>query len=164
MSSDLPVSLPGGGPFLQVHALQNGVFSVFQEDTRTLLANPTVLDSLNHLMDIGYPIIVLGESCKVFAEYGFLPADLMHMQSLPITRRKATVTYAIPAEPSARLLRGRLLSAPVPHDLRHLLTLRFPDGTAIPDGFAGRNGKVLGILNGVDTTILPVLRKHTFDF
>ncbi len=139
------------------------IFCMSEADTRTLLSDPSVLDSLNRLIDIGYPVIVLGESCKVFAEHGFLPAALTHMQSLPIARRKATVTYAFPAEPSTRLLRGRLLSASAIADARHLLTLRLSDGTSVPDGFVGRNGRVLGILNGVDTTLLPLLRKHSFE-
>ena len=64
-----------------------------------------------------------------------------------------------------RLLRSDLLT-PISlpgEENSHLLTLRLSDGTVIPDGFVGRNGKVLGLLGGIDTSLLPTLYKNNFE-
>ena len=117
-------------------------------------------------MDMGYPVIVLGESCKPFAEHGLLPSPLASVArtSLPAPTTTATVTYAFPAEPSVRLLRAPLLTPDRACDLPSLMSIRLPDGRIIPDGFISENGKILGIFNGVDTTLLPLLRQHSFIF
>mgnify|MGYP007115432231 CR=1 FL=1 len=36
-------------------------------------------------------------------------------------------------------------------------------GKDIPDGFTGRDSKVLGLLNGLDAFLLPLLRGKRFD-
>ena len=140
------------------------VFCMSEADTRMLLFHPTVAETLRRMIDMGYPVIVLGQSCKPFAEQGFLPPALASVRELPLNQATATVTYTFPAEPSTRLIRGKLLALQESADARHLLDIRLPGGATIPDGFVSRDGKVLGILNGVDTTILPILRKHNFEF
>lgn len=142
------------------------VFCLSEADTRSLLAEPSVWATLNRLMDMGYPVIVLGESCKPFAEHGLLPAPLASVAriSLPAPTTTATVTYTFPAEPSVRLLRAPLLTPDRAGDLPSLMSIRLPDGRIIPDGFISENGKILGIFNGVDTTLLPLLRQHSFIF
>lgn len=142
------------------------VFAMSESDTRLLLSEPMILDALARIMDMGYPLIILGESCKPFAEQGFLPSALTAVDSLPAKGTAATVTYAFPADAVTRLLRADPLAPVGPSGSadRHLLTLRLPNGQSIPDGFVGRGGKVLGLLNGFDTTVLPLLRKHSFEF
>lgn len=130
------------------------VFSMNEGDTRLLLAQPAVEAALRHHTETGKSILVLGESCKPFAELGLLPPSLLTVQRLPARGTRATVTYTVPEEPATRLPRADLLA---PADLipamedSHLLTLHLPDGTAVPDGFLGCDGKVLGLLNGLDT-------------
>ncbi len=147
----------------QMHNWLTPIFCMSEEDTRTLLSESAVVDSLNRLIDMGHPVIVLGESCKPFAELGFLPTALASLKAIPVKDPTATVTYTFPAEPATRPLRGELLTLQESMGNRPLLTLRLSNGTSISDGFVGRNGKVLGILNGVDTTLLPLLRKHNFE-
>ncbi|MBQ9151103.1 MAG: hypothetical protein IJX72_02540, partial [Clostridia bacterium] len=141
------------------------VFSMSEADTRLLLSASAVPDALTRMTDMGHPFIVLGESCKPFAEHGFLPAALTEVKSLPTAGTSATVTYAFPADAATRLLRADLLAPTgvLREGDRHLLTLRLPNGAVVPDGFVGRGGKVLGLLNGVDTTVLPLLRKQSFE-
>ena len=134
------------------------VFSMNEGDTRLLLSDPAVVEALRRRVENGWSSLVLGESCKPFAELGLLPAPLLDVHALPIRADRATVTYTFPAEPSSRLLRTSPLSPAVLSDALnapHILTLHLPDGTAIPDGFIGSDGKVLGLLNGLDTTVLP---------
>ena len=139
------------------------IFCMSETDTRMLLFHPSVAEALHRRMDMGYPVIVLGQSCKPFAEQGLLPPALASVREIPSNQATATVTYTFPAEPSTRLIRGRLLAPRDMTDSRHLLTIRPSDGPSVPDGFVGCDGKVLGILNGVDTTVLPLLRKHNFE-
>ncbi len=140
------------------------VFSMSEDDTRMLLSEPTVLEALTRLTDLGYSILVLGDSCKPFAEAGLLPAALTKIKPLSTAGTTATVTYTFPADAATRLLRRNLLTPAgrLNEGDKHLLTLRLSDGTAIPDGFVGRQGKVLGLLNGVDTAVLPCLRGYVF--
>lgn len=147
----------------QMHRWLTPIFCMSEEDTRTLLSEPSVTMALTDLIDMGYPIIVLGQSCKPFAEHGFLPTVLTTVRVIPTKDSAATVTYSFPADPSTRPLRGDLLSVRETTGDKTLLTIRLSDGTVIHDGFTGKGGKVLGILNGVDTTVLPILRKHNFD-
>lgn len=146
----------------QMQSWLTPIFCMSEEDTRTLLAEPSVTKTLTDLIGMGYPIIVLGQSCKPFAEHGFLPTVLTTVRVIPAKDATATVTYSFPAEPSTRPLRGDLLSVCETTGDPTLLTIRLSDGTAIHDGFIGKDGRVLGILNGVDTTILPLLRRHNF--
>ena len=141
------------------------VISMSQADTRLLLSEPAVREALERVTDMGYSILVLGESCQVFAEWGFLPSTLLDLRPLSDPPMAATVTYSIPAEPAVRLLRTPpLIPASLPNASAepHILTLRLPDGTQIPDGFMGRGGCVLGLLNGLDTTVLPCLGRLRF--
>lgn len=139
------------------------IFCMSEADTRMLLFHPTVAEALHRMIDMGYPVIVLGQSCKPFAEQGLLPSVLASVGEISVKQSTATVTYTFPAEPSTRLIRGRLLAPKETAAIRHLLNIRLPGGVTIPDGFISTNGKVLGILNGVDTTVLPILRKHNFE-
>ena len=144
------------------------VFCMSEEDTRTLLASADIAEALDRRIDMGYPVVVLGDACKPFAESGFLPEAVAAAETLPVGAVAATatasVTYAFPAEPSVRMLRAPLRALPsASADIPCLMTLRLPDGTAVSDGFIGREGKVLGILNGVDTTVLPLLRNSGFE-
>lgn len=110
-------------------------------------------------------MLVLGESCQVFAEWGYLPSALRELRAATDRPASAMVTYSLPAEPAVRLLRRDLL---VPANLQaalsepHILTLHLPDGTQIPDGLIGRGGCVLGLLNGLDTAVLPCLQDLRF--
>lgn len=140
------------------------VFAMNEEDTRTLLAEPAVSESLNRLLEWGYPLLVLGESCKPFAEQGFLPACLTDLADLPTVDTDATVTYRLAADSATRRIRGRLLAPTDADGQESLLILHLPDGTRVPDGFTGRDSKVLGLLNGLDTALLPLLRgKNRFN-
>lgn len=201
------------------------VFALSDSETRLLLESPPVLEALERRVDMGYPVIAMGESCGVFARYGLLPEALEEITDLSPAEKTATVTYRFPAEPSVRLLRGRLLavkdpapqgadgqadrggdadgqtsaaqapaskpprarfslaglftrSAPIPpaeaaseaipaapvvEKPTALLALRLSDGTTVPDGFVGKNKRVLGLLNGMDTATLPLLNKSSFD-
>jgi len=141
------------------------VISMNREDTRLLLSSPEVVDALRHHGEMGWSTLVLGESCSVFAENGLLPEALLQTRPLAIDVRTATVTYSFPAESVTRLFRSPPL-APTSTDeamkIRHLLELHLPDGTVIPDGFISANGKILGLLNGLDTSILK--KVQWFDF
>ena len=140
------------------------VFSMNEEDTRLVLSAPAVAEALRRRVEKGWSMLVLGESCKVFAEWGFLPSALVDTRIIP-ANGYATVTYSFPSEPSARCLRTPLLASDDLQDgmtAPHLLTLHLPDGTAIPDGFVGCGGKVLGLLNGLDTTVLPRIGWYNF--
>ncbi len=149
-----------------MHKWLTPVFCLGEADTRALLAEPAVSEAFTRLMDLGYPVIVLGESCRAFAECGLLPAALASatVTPLPVGTQTATVAYSFPAEPSVRLLRAPLLTPAEGVDIPSLMRIRLPDGRVIPDGFISENGQVLGILNGVDTTLLPLLRQHKFIF
>ncbi|MBQ3507449.1 MAG: hypothetical protein IJA91_02765, partial [Clostridia bacterium] len=146
-----------------MHKWFTPIFCMSEEDTRTLLSESAVVDALKRMIDMGYPVIVLGQSCTPFAELGFLPTALASVKSISPKDSTATITYSFPAEPATRLLRGELLSLRETIGNRSLLSIRLADGTVIPDGFTGKDGKVLGILNGVDTTILSVLCRHSFE-
>jgi hypothetical protein len=141
------------------------IFAMNEGDTRLLLSHPSVEEALRRRLERGWCVLVLGGACKPFAERGLLPACLLELQDLTDAGGQATVTYGFPAEPATRLLRVAPLSPADPADAlghRHLLELRLPDGRVIPDGFVGCGEQVLGLLNGVDTTLLPCLRGGHF--
>ncbi len=133
------------------------IFSMNESDTRLLLSHPSVMEALRRRIDHGWLTLALGESCKPFAELGLLPPSLLTVDTVHPTSDSVTVTYAFPSAPSTRLVRTSLL-APLQTDTadteRHLLALHLPDGRIIPDGFSGAQGKVLGMLNGLDTPTL----------
>ena len=136
-----------------------------EADTRLLLSEPAVREALERVMNFGYSVLVLGESCRVFAEWGYLPPALRELRTLTDSPASAMVTYSLPIEPATRLLRTEPLT---PADtlsalsLPRVLTLHLPDGTQIPDGFIGGEGRVLGLLNGLDTAVLPCLQALRF--
>ena len=134
------------------------VFALSEKETRLLLEQAPIREALESIIEIGYSVVVLGEACRVFAEYGLLPSALRSTHVLPSADR-ATVTYTSPADAATRLLRAPVLVPQGTDTLPHLLTLHLPDGTHAPDGFTGKGGKVLGLLNGIDTAVLPLLTK-----
>lgn len=138
------------------------VFSMNEGDTRLLLSHVSICEALRLRVVSGGSILVLGESCKPFAELAFLPAALTQTDSVATDAARATVLYSFPSEPSARLVRTSLLTAPAAEAAPHVLTLHLPDGTAIPDGFIGCDGKVLGLCNGLDTTVLSRIGRSDF--
>lgn len=142
------------------------IFSLNEGDTRLLLSHPAVEKAIRARLERGGTVLVLGESCKPFAELGLLPPCLLHLKAIPPAGGQATVTYSFPAEPSTRLLRVHPLSPmdPASHPDRPMLELRLPDGQVIPDGFIGCEGQVLGLLNGVDTALLSRVRASRFTF
>lgn len=148
----------------QMFQWKTPIFAMSEADARMLLSEPAVVDALTRLTAYGYPFIVLGSACKPFAELGFLPAPLSHVEAIPTAGTPVTVTYRHPVDAVTRLPRTDLL-APVGDmgEVKSLLTLTLSDGTTVPDGFVGQDGKVLGLLNGVDTATVPLLRKHTFE-
>ena len=142
------------------------VFSLNREDTRLLLSHPDVMDSLRRRCANGWSTLALGDSCAVFAEYGLLPATLAQTRVLPRDGHTATVTYPFPAPSATRLLRADLLTpanTAEAMETRHLIELELPNGARIPDGFVSADGKVLGLLNGLDTTLLPRAQQPVFD-
>ena len=145
-------------PALPIFAMNGG-------DTRLLLSHPSVSEALRLRLERGGTVLVLGESCKPFAELGFLPAALTQIVAIPVASARATALYSFPAEPSARHIRVPLSAAAIPEaatSAPHVLTLHVSGGIAIPDGFVGGGGKVLGLLNGVDSTILSRIGQSDF--
>ena len=135
------------------------IFSMSEEDTRLLLAQTPIAHALTERIAAGRTVAVLGESCKPFAELGLLPAALTRLSDIPAPA-SVTAEYRHGASPALRLPRASLL-IPAGDNASHipcLMTLRLPDGTVIPDGFTDGSGRVLGLLNGMDTTVLPLLR------
>ena len=142
------------------------VISLNREDTKLLLSHPAVTDAFSRRAENGWSTLVLGESCSVFAEHGFLPAALVNTDVIPVGGQTATAEYTFPAEPATRIFRADALapaSADEGMETPHLLELHLSDGRIIPDGFVSADGKVLGILNGLDTTILARVQSLTFD-
>jgi hypothetical protein len=133
------------------------ILALSEEDTRLLLEQASIREALERAVSYGYPVIALGQSCRVLAEYGFLPGELTRISSLPASADTVTVTYTHPADAVTRILRAPLTAAVSAETLPHLLTLHMPDGTRIPDGFTGRDGRVLGLLNGMDTGVLQAV-------
>jgi hypothetical protein len=102
----------------------------------------------------------LGESCPAFAAFGFLPAAAAHTETVLVPDSRVTAVYAFPAEPATRLVRAPILSPACnagTTDAPHILSVHLSDGRVIPDGFVGGDGRVLGLCNGLDTTILQRL-------
>ncbi len=138
------------------------IFTMSESDARLLLAEPHVYAAVERIMDMGYPIIVLGEACRAFADHGFLPATLSHLTVLPAAGQTAEVTYRFPGIPvpsATRLVRRDLLT---PHEIESVeafLTVTLSNGQSIPDAFIGREGLVLGVLNGLDTALIDFIRR-----
>ena len=146
------------------------VIALNSEDTRLLLAPPEVRDALRRRSECGWPTLVLGESCAVFAEYGLLPAPLALIHELPAGPSAgpstASAVYAFSSEPATRILRAAPLT---PRDTAaamsfpHLLELGLSDGTILPDGFTGEISGILGLLNGLDIVLVTHLASSGFD-
>jgi hypothetical protein len=136
------------------------VFALNEGDTRLLLSHSSICEALRTRLDRGGTVLVLGESCPAFAAFGFLPAALAHTETVPVPDGRVTAVYAFPAEPATRLVRAPILSPACnagTTDAPHILSLHLSDGRVIPDGFVGGDGRVLGLCNGLDTTILQRL-------
>ncbi len=140
------------------------VFSMSEADTRLLLEQVPIANALAERIAAGRPLAVLGESCKPFAELGLLPDALTELSAVTASA-SVTVEYRHGASPTRRLLRTPLLipAGVGASDLPGLMTLRLPDGKEIPDGFTNGDGRVLGFLNGLDTALLPLLRRAPLD-
>ena len=142
------------------------VISMNREDARLLLSHPAVADAFRRRQENGWSTLILGEACSVFAEYGLLPSALIQVHNLPVGGQAAMATYPF-AEPSTRLLRADPLTPDgiaEAMETRHLLELHLPDGTVIPDGFVSEDSKTLGLLNGLDTTLLTKVQQLDFVF
>jgi hypothetical protein len=135
------------------------IFAMNRTHAEMILAEPTVREALNRKIHLGYSVIVLGEACQAFAKWGFLPTCLKDLTAVETAPETATVVYHFEADVATRLLRCPPL-APRDDavDFPHLLTLHLPDGQTIPDGFTYRDSRVLGLVNGLDVTLLPRLR------
>jgi hypothetical protein len=135
------------------------VFAMSYAHAEMMLSEPTVREALNRKIHLGYSVIVLGEACQAFAKWGFLPTCLEDLTAVETAPETATVVYHFEADVATRLLRCPPL-APRDDavDFPHLLTLHLPDGQTIPDGFTHRDSRVLGLVNGLDVTLLSRLR------
>lgn len=139
------------------------LFAVNATDTRLLLENATIRAALEQRLEYGYAVVVLNEACSVFAEYGFLPACLGELNTYPAIGCEVTVTYSHTPKPATRVPRGSLKTPARDGDtVPALLTLTLPDGTRLPDGFVGRDGRVLGLVNGLDAATVPLLLDSDF--
>jgi hypothetical protein len=136
------------------------ILALSEADTRLLLEQAPIREALERTVSHGYSVIALGQSCTVLAEYGLLPRELTRVTTLPTDADTATVTYSLPEDSVTRILRGPLMTAEAAAGLPHLLTLHLPDGTRVPDGFTGRDGRVLALLNGVDTGVLQAVSEN----
>ncbi len=135
------------------------IFAMSRTDAHLLLAREELRARLDRHLATGGRFIVLGEACATFAAYGYLPEALATLRTIPFT---GTVRVDYPAltdaSPADRMIRG-LLMAPHEEIEDALCTLTLPDKTVLPDGFVGRAGSVLGLLDGVDHTLEPLLRR-----
>lgn len=135
------------------------VFAMSYAHAEMMLSEPTVREALNRKIHLGYSVIVLGEACRAFAKWGFLPPCLEDLTAIEAASKTATVIYRFEADSATRLLRcAPMAPCNGAQDLPHLLTLHLPDGQTIPDGFTYRDSRVLGLVNGLDVTLLPRLR------
>ncbi len=139
------------------------VFAMNTEDARMILSEPTVLATLERRLELGYPVIALCEACPVFAEMGLLPSALKNITTVPASGREIAAVCVPTGKTVTRMPRADLLSPAEEPDTPTLVTLTLPNGEIIPDGFTGRDGKVLGLLNGLDTAAAPLLFTHTFE-
>ena len=141
------------------------VIALSRADTLLLFAHPEVADAFLRRAENGYPTLVLGESCSVFADHGLLPQALTGILSLPYGGQTAAATYAFSAEAATRLFRADPLSSAdtaSAMNVPHLLELTLPDGTVIPDGFIPEGCRTLGLLNGLDTAVLARIQQLGF--
>ncbi len=139
------------------------VFAMSEEEAAFVLSQTSIRDALDTRLARGGTVVVLGEACRAFAAYGYLPAKLSETRSIAAAGT-AEVTYhgiMASAPRTVRLLRAPLLT-PVCGEVHHLLALTLSDGTVVPDAFVGSGGRVLGIFNGVDSTLEPLLHRTRF--
>ncbi len=145
------------------------IFAMSAHDARLLLNAPAVREAVERKIAAEIPILVLGDACRVFAEEGYLPDALTALSVIPRPGSHALVTYRIPDArhediehaPVTRLVRRPLLSPAMEIAAdRTYMTLTFADGRVIPDGFLGREGCVLGVLNGVDPVVAAHIVSH----
>jgi hypothetical protein len=139
------------------------VFAMNAEDTRMLLSEPAVLAALEHHLELGYPVVALNGACSVFAEMGLLPTALQEITTIPAVGQETVATCSPTGKTATRIPRAPLLAPVEETDTTSLVTLTLPDGRTVSDGFTGRDGKVLGLLNGLDTTAAPLLFARTFE-
>ncbi len=143
------------------------VFAMSEHDAALLLTQESIRAAVETHIAAGGRCVVLGPACRAFAAHGFLPRGLTKTRVMP-TVAPMHVAYTDTTDAgiadAIRVSRGVLL-APATDDLPHLLTLTPTDGEDIPpvhDGFVGRDGAVLGLLNGVDSTLEPLLHASKF--
>ncbi len=153
---------PAAAEKLSARILEWGtpIFTMGESDAHLLLSEPAICDALENRLARGGHIVVLGEACRAFAAYGYLPNALSELTVISRTDRTAEVSYRLaqaPAGPVKRLVRCDLL-APT-RDTDGLLTLHLPDGRAVPDGFVGHDGLTLGLLNGLDAVLSDTLTR-----
>lgn len=139
------------------------VFAMSEEDARILLSEPVILTALEHRSEMGYPTVALNGACSAFAEKGLLPAALSAIESLPSEGQEVVAVCASTGKTVTRMSRADLLIPAEASDAPALVTLTLPDGRTVSDGFTGRDGKVLGLLNGLDDASVSLLFRHTFE-
>ncbi len=180
--SDAPADLPDAEPPLPTYetretlreisaqklsAILGGdampVFAMSESDARLLLASDAVRSALDARLGEGRTVLVMGDACLAFAACGYLPLCPVHVTRRPYSGTAAVSYHGMLASslPSTRLVRSTLL-IPEGEEAPHLLTLTLPDGTTVPDGFPGAEGRVLGLLNGLDAVMEACLDRDNF--
>ncbi len=153
LNSDSVTALVG-----QLEGAVTPVFALNDKDARLLLDDQRVREVLDRRLAGDGRILVLGEAVSAFAACGYLPEGLSTLTAAAYTGPARADYIGVSFSPSAIRLVRRTLLVPAETDAPHLLTLTLPDGTVVPDGFVGHDGRVCGLLNGVDALVEPLLR------
>ncbi len=136
------------------------VFAMSESDARLLLAYPEVRASLDAKRTAGGLIVVLGEACAAFAEMGLLPNALRELATIPVAANThASVVYTFRDTPTTRLVRCDLLASTGVNDAISLMNLTLPNQTTVADAYLSTDGRVLGILNGLDPALVGLIRR-----